>query len=395
MGDFKLVSASGAEDFGGSSNILFVHGLSGDSNETWTNDSADFSFPASIKDELPEANVYSIGYDASKFYLPGSSGSGMALGDRATTLIDFLIGKGFHLKPLVFVAHSLGGIVVKQILRKCCDVTDPNMKQLSENTIGVVFLACPHDGSALSSLVERLKLPYRSQIIGALEKDGDRILELKTWYSENANENGYKTKSYFETKKTKSVLIVSESSANPSVKGSVPVPVTENHRGICKPTSKGSPVFSGTLHFIKECCEEIYTDPRITKLNEDIERYLQKVDRETLEEKLSAAGRGHEINRALTMKESFDKELRKNSLQESAKTKYRNALNDVESRFQRHVHSLIVEKASNPDVNKSLQEHVIDPVVKKHETTDGFHAGKVDEMIYFLTGQCYIRWNHE
>jgi hypothetical protein len=115
----------GCEDFdsainGAELDIVFVHGLGGDPFLTWSvsHDRADY-WPLWIAKDIRAANIWAAGYDSGLF-ASALAGSGASIGDHASSLIDLVVSR-LTAKRLVFVAHSLGGLIVKQILRKCSD----------------------------------------------------------------------------------------------------------------------------------------------------------------------------------------------------------------------------------------------------------------------------------
>jgi hypothetical protein len=50
-------------------------------------------------------------------------------------------------RHLIFIAHSLGGILVKEVLRRSEADRDENMKKIHQSTTGVFFFGTPHRGS--------------------------------------------------------------------------------------------------------------------------------------------------------------------------------------------------------------------------------------------------------
>ena len=50
-------------------------------------------------------------------------------------------------RPLLFIAHSLGGILVKEALRRSETDPDPRIKKIFEALTGVFFFGTPHRGS--------------------------------------------------------------------------------------------------------------------------------------------------------------------------------------------------------------------------------------------------------
>ena len=99
--------------------IVAVHGLGGDWENTWTADNGklwlrDF-LPDQLREVKCEPRIFSYGYDASTVF----SKSVADIEDAATGLLNSLalerISKVEERRPLIFIAHSLGGIVVKKV----------------------------------------------------------------------------------------------------------------------------------------------------------------------------------------------------------------------------------------------------------------------------------------
>lgn len=59
-------------------------------------------------------------------------------------------------EPIIFVAHSLGGILVKEGLHWSKSHLSPRYKQLHQRTKYVIFLGVPHRGSKMASMGETL-----------------------------------------------------------------------------------------------------------------------------------------------------------------------------------------------------------------------------------------------
>jgi triacylglycerol esterase/lipase EstA (alpha/beta hydrolase family) len=163
--------------------VIFVHGLGGHYRETWTAPENAF-WPTWLDEAVPAATVYSLEYDASPSEWLGGS---MPLTDRANNVLALLDADGIGKRPLVFVTHSLGGLVVKQLLRHS-DSIATRWKHISEKTVGVVFLATPHQGSDATKYVQALKLLSRPTIvIRELEANAAALRDLNLWYRNNVN----------------------------------------------------------------------------------------------------------------------------------------------------------------------------------------------------------------
>ena len=67
----------------------------------------------------------------------------MNLHERANNMLEQLASFGIGERPVVIVAHSLGGILAKEMLRASNECTDAAWKLIAENTRLVAFLATP------------------------------------------------------------------------------------------------------------------------------------------------------------------------------------------------------------------------------------------------------------
>ncbi|NEP88774.1 MAG: alpha/beta hydrolase [Okeania sp. SIO2C2] len=125
--------------------IVFVHGLAGHPWGTWhpqsKRDNQDLDFwPFWLGEEL-QANVWTFGYDTPRF---GYVGQGMPRFDLASNLLEYLDVNDIGDRPLIFVTHSMGGLVVKDLIRTAQNFDAK--KAIIKQTQGIVFLSTPHQG---------------------------------------------------------------------------------------------------------------------------------------------------------------------------------------------------------------------------------------------------------
>ena len=178
--------------------MVFVHGLGGDAAATWRYGVEDStSWPHRLGGEFPEVGVWSLGYPAAPTKWTRflgwfcerwrDAGYSMALPDRAAQVLDLIVQRGLGRRPLLFICHSLGGLLVKQLLRKADDATEPQKRQVATNTRAVLFLATPHAGAELASLANAFRTVFGATVsIEDLSAHDAHLRDLFEWYRSHA-----------------------------------------------------------------------------------------------------------------------------------------------------------------------------------------------------------------
>ncbi|KAL2822275.1 hypothetical protein BDW59DRAFT_149641 [Aspergillus cavernicola] len=217
--------------------LIFVHGLGGNSRKTWSKSSLQSHFWP--KEWLPEdpafknVRVHSYGYDS--YYLKG----------QEDCLNIHHIGKSFlgaiSTSPcivnsetyIVVIGHSMGGLVMKKayILAK----QDAVHKALVRRFAALYFLATPHRGSDLAKMLKNLlKVAYDRPYVGDLEPNSGAVQVINDEFRHFSA--GLELWSFYETQKMKlfSSLIVNPESAVLGYREEKQIPMTADHRSICK-----------------------------------------------------------------------------------------------------------------------------------------------------------------
>lgn len=122
----QLIPIIGTENPNRTADIIFLHGLGGDALGTWHpqgKKEAKNSWLTWLGDDYKDIGIWSVAYEVEPFRWKGST---MPLADRATNIVDLLDIYEIGERPLIFITHSMGGLVVKQLLRHAYDYGNPS-----------------------------------------------------------------------------------------------------------------------------------------------------------------------------------------------------------------------------------------------------------------------------
>ncbi|KAI1196135.1 Alpha/Beta hydrolase protein [Nemania serpens] len=140
--------------------LIFVHGLGGSSYRTWSWErKVDNFWPAWIRHEqgLSHFRVFSFGYNAN-----------FTDSNNPLSILDFSKGllvrmrtysqgdesSSIGLKPIIFIGHSMGGLVIKKAL--IIGKNDDHYSLMLSKVHGIMFLSTPHRGSTYAYSLNRL-----------------------------------------------------------------------------------------------------------------------------------------------------------------------------------------------------------------------------------------------
>ncbi|MFC2966841.1 ABC-three component system protein [Acidimangrovimonas pyrenivorans] len=374
--------------------IVFIHGLTGDPEGTWTNGEETF-WPCWIADDLEGVCIYTAGYPSSLF--EKWSKKEMDLHERASSLVEHMVSHGIGTRPVAFVCHSLGGLLAKEMLRAAVEAQDEDWNAIGQQLKLTIFMATPHKGAQLASILKFAFPRMSSRFIDTLSGDTGYVADLYNGYRDIAQKSGITTIAYYEKYKTKNVaLVVSPDSADPGCLKTRPIAVDADHAGICKPASKEAPVFVSLLRHLKKALETCPM-PGFNEVGSGLspDDYSQKSedDRRTLQEKLIDAGKEHEYATANNLQSKFARKYHRLGLFNEAKTKHDALLSAVEQRFLTHVFGpKICAGAPDAEVSAAVQEHVIDALCARAEF-GVLSPTAVLQALYYLTEQCHIQWD--
>lgn len=185
----KVLYDSGTEV---SVDIVFVHGLTGNAYNTWLHRDTRVHWPSQLLgQDIPDARVLSFGYDADivHFWNPASNSR---LSNHAENMVGDLVRKrertNTETRKILFVAHSLGGLVIEHALSYSRNAVERFLHQIEHYTAGIAFLGVPHCGADLGSWAS-----FGTRMISVLKRANEDIVGVLEPGSEMLRmvENGF------------------------------------------------------------------------------------------------------------------------------------------------------------------------------------------------------------
>ncbi|KAI4124449.1 MAG: hypothetical protein LQ347_005731 [Umbilicaria vellea] len=258
--------------------IIFVHGLNGDPHRTWTSQHTKIFWPAQLLPPVLEeenARVLVYGYDSEvTSFTDGVSKDKIhnhAEGLVAALAANRRLRKATE-RPIIFIAHSLGGLVVKRALIYSSEIRGPKTEHLRSifvSTFGILFLGTPHKGSDMAQWGSRLEwicnavmpkkiVDSQPQLIEALKSNNETLQNIDRQFIQLMSK--YHIYFFHEAKPTdvKGTFryIVEEESASPNVQDVERAGIQADHSHMCKFESDSSPGFDLVAEGIQRYAEE-------------------------------------------------------------------------------------------------------------------------------------------
>ncbi|KAG2501745.1 hypothetical protein HYH03_000245 [Edaphochlamys debaryana] len=245
--------------------VVFIHGIRGGPFITWrkagvmtrgkaaSHMERSACWPSTwLAEDFPGARLLSVEYLAPVSAWEGES---LPLEDNVSRVMGQLTaaGVGTGQRPVVFVAHSMGGLLVKEMLARSMDQAEAGggpQAALAASTRGVVFFGTPHFGNELAAMGWRLRHLPGAHPAPSLARltPGPHLLSvndrLRRLYLDE--HGGLRVVSLLEGQPTQlsgvipRILIVAPESAYPGFGSALPLPHND-HIDCCKPSGKTAP----------------------------------------------------------------------------------------------------------------------------------------------------------
>ncbi|KAK4171598.1 hypothetical protein QBC36DRAFT_391019 [Triangularia setosa] len=246
--------------------LVLIHGLNGDPIETWRHQGSKKLWPQELlPDARPNTRVLSYGYNGD-IYLNNSAAN---IRDMARSILSNLDTRreSNSKRPIIFVAHCLGGLIIKQAL--CFARAEPQFYDIGLSTKAVFFFGTPHSGadkkdwkriaenfSALSPS-PRSRRRAMAPLVDAITTSAPKLGKLCDDFVELTER--YLIVTWYETVfwgNTKKCIVDQTSTRMMSGPDEVSLPVEADHVNVCRFSDKDDPTLQEILRFVRKALKE-------------------------------------------------------------------------------------------------------------------------------------------
>ncbi|KAK4207664.1 hypothetical protein QBC37DRAFT_298226 [Rhypophila decipiens] len=250
--------------------VIFVHGIKGHREQTWSQGSGGPPWPQTLLPlRMPDIRIMTFGYDANPIAWRASV-SVNRIGDHSKNLLAALARHrqdkqcSAH-RPIIFVAHSLGGLVCKDALLTSRSSADERLRRIYECTRGILFLGTPHTGASLATAAHRLArvlsltTPKSNlRILRVLEKDSEVLARIQTeFYTILQTRPALHVSCFYEELKYPGlgdVIVSTDSAVLPGYTG---IGIHAHHRDMARFETEDSPGFDAVVGELQQLVNEL------------------------------------------------------------------------------------------------------------------------------------------
>ncbi|CAN9417971.1 unnamed protein product [Alternaria alternata] len=236
-------------EHGHKADIVFIHGLGGSSRMTWSKDkNPELFWPLTFLPLEPDiclARILSFGYNAD--FANATNASNVILDFAKTLLYDLkycVDDRSENLNmgqvPLIFVVHSMGGLIVKEAYMQ--GQNDPEYETIIKAISAIVFLSTPHRGTNLANVLNKIlqstPLTNSKPFISELTRNSSTLQKLNEQFRHIAPK--LKIVSFYETQPTSigfknaRVMVLERDSSLLGYPGETSNALNADHHGVCK-----------------------------------------------------------------------------------------------------------------------------------------------------------------
>ncbi|KAF8514361.1 hypothetical protein BU17DRAFT_52637 [Hysterangium stoloniferum] len=253
--------------------IVAIHGLDGHRERSWTGENGKLWLRDFLPKKMPCCRILTYGYDANTHGC--SQFSSETIEDHGETLISKLVllrrGSNSLERAIIFIAHSLGGVILKCALNYSCHAgsnINPDYYSISLSTWGVIFLGTPHLGAHIAELASTiLKIcsfvqKVNMKVLNVLEPNS--VVLQRHLHQYISISDSFDTKFFYETYETKiplgtsKVLVPKSAAVVPGLKGEA-ISMSKNHIGMTKFEDADDEDFKTVAEHLRQMANEGHT----------------------------------------------------------------------------------------------------------------------------------------
>ncbi|KAG8820871.1 hypothetical protein FRC19_008537 [Serendipita sp. 401] len=174
--------------------IIAIHGLDGHREQSWTAEGGTMWLKDLLSGDIPNARILSYGYDAdTRSFSRTPTQSIFHHAEELVEDLSRLRRAADPKRPIIFLAHSLGGIILKKALTLCYGVdfeTGYHLRDIFISTFAILFFGTPQSGANSVQLAELMGrvvsicMSTNDQVLKALNRDSSELENIQKMYSE-------------------------------------------------------------------------------------------------------------------------------------------------------------------------------------------------------------------
>lgn len=285
--------------------IVAIHGLGGHAYNTWT-DREKLWLRDFLPSQIPNARIMSYGYNSAVAFSKSVAGIEEFAEDLLNRLDNERATAEERARPIIFICHSLGGILVKKALILAHERSS-FYSALLQRIWGLVFMGTPHRGSdvafwtdflARALHVAQFGAGTNKNLVSSLKKDSRLLSDISDQFVERSANLQIRTFYEMEKLDYMNILIVDKTSASLNLSNEKRIPIQANHRTMCRFSSADSQKYRPVWKAIEELAESarsgVTTNSAfaLSELQIEALQCLRKSDYEDYKESIASRAEG-------------------------------------------------------------------------------------------------------
>lgn len=232
--------------------------------------------------DLARLRIVTYGYESkvSNFF-SGAADQTTIIGHGRSLLHDLeAFRRPFPNRPIIFLAHSLGGIILKETLRRSFQAKayEEDLRAIYDNTRAIIFMGTPHRGSQYApwgilarNIVKAVGFDTNDRLIRDLKVDSAILDLLAEDFSKILNENQITAFTFLEAQGPKGFRglnhkIVEDVSASLNHARERKDVINANHMEMCRFSDANDNGYRKVKAVVEKCLDSIVASDTLSEL---------------------------------------------------------------------------------------------------------------------------------